>query len=462
MQLSRKQYEATKLLTDPTVNSILYGGAIRGAKTAWGAITFFQLAKTYPNSRWCMMRADTPKITTNLLPSVANFYSKPEIAKDIAGFNQNKLEYTLKNGSIIKMFPESFNQDKTLSRFLGLEMNGFFLDELSEYQQVTWENAFVRAGSWLNAEPNIWGRKPRPLVLASCNPSKNWVKEVWYDRWVDGSLATKKPSWRYVPAKITDNPWVEKSYYDSLKENMTPENYQRFVDGDWEYVERKGNEWLYKFDYTQHVKKVKFNPNLPTFLTYDFNVLPYQTLLCFQVDVRPDGVHVIRFYKEYCFESPRNNAKDVTQAWIKDYPMVHGPMPVNYCGDKSGENRVPGLGDINAFIPVKQTLERYLHKGSDMIFRRQFFNEFARTMLNDILSGTLPIVIEIDELNCPKLIRDIQESMESDKGGIHKEKVKMTNGLTYEKNGHCVDAFKYGMLSVFEDMYVKRYHNKQY
>lgn len=450
-------------MADPSVTATLYGGAIRGAKTSLLAVSNYLKAVSFPNSRWCIMRADTPRITTNLLPSVANFYSKPELAQNIKSFNQNKLEFYFKNGSMIKLFPESFNQDKTLSRFLGLEMNGFSFDELSEFQQITYENAFVRAGSWLNAEPNKWGHKPKSSVDGSCNPTKNWVKEVWYDPWVDGSLATKKPHWRYIPAKITDNPWVSQEYFDSLKQNMNPMNYQRFVDGDWEYTERKGNEWLYNFDYTQHVRRnVKFNPNLPTWLTYDFNVLPYQTLLCFQVEQQASGEYIIRFYKEYCFESPRNNAKDVTQAWIKDYPMVHGPMPVNYCGDKSGENRVPGFGDVNAFIPVKQTLERYLHKGSDMIFRRQFFNEFARTMLNDILSGTLPIVIEIDELNCPKLIRDIQESMEDEKGGVHKEKVKMTNGLAYEKNGHCVDAFKYGLLSVFEDMYVKRYHNRQY
>lgn len=459
--MSRKQFEATKLLTDPTVTSLLYGGAIRGAKTAWGALTMFQLAASFPNSRGCMMRADTPKITTNLLPAVTNFYSKPEIKKDIKSFNKNTLEFTLNNRSVIKMFPESYNQDKTLSRFLGLEMNWFFLDELSEYQQITWENAFVRAGSWLNAEPNKWGHDPRALVMASCNPSKTWVKDLWYDPWVNNGRVHPNPKWRYVPAKITDNPWVKQSYLDGLKETMSPMNYRRFVDGDWEYVENQGNEWLYQFDYTRHVKNVTYRPDLPTFLTYDFNVVPYMTLLAFQVE-QINGYWFIRFYDEYCLENPKNNIRDVSAAWINDYPKKYGPQPVSFCGDKSGENRIPGLGEEKAFNEVKRSLRPFLHNASDRVFRHQFFNEFARTMLNDAFSGVLPIVVEIDQKRCPTLIRDIQDSLENKDGGITKVKAKYPNGVVYEKNGHPVDAMKYGFLSVFSEVYLRQYHNKQF
>lgn len=460
--MSPKQLEATRMLTDPKVSALLYGGAIRGAKTAWGALTMFQLAASFPNSRGCMMRADTPKITTNLLPSVSNFYSKPEIKRYIKSFNKNTLEFTLKNRSVIKMFPESFNQDKTLSRFLGLEMNWFFLDELSEYQQVTWDNAFVRAGSWLNAEPNKWGHYPRALVMASCNPSKTWVKDKWYDPWINNGRVHPNPKWRYVPAKITDNPWVKQSYLDGLKETMTPMNYRRFVDGDWEYVERSGNEWLNKFDYTQHVKPVAYDKTRPTFLTFDFNVVPYSTMLCFQVR-QENGVTYISFYDEFCLA----NVRECVRAWILEYPTKFGPAPVSYCGDRSGENRVAGFGDIRAFHEVQKELKRYTHQGSDRIFRKQFFNEFARTLLNDALTGIMNsgmrVVVEIDQTRCPNLIRDIQDTLENKDGGFTKEKaVYPETGIAYEKNGHCVDAMKYGFLSVFSEEYLTQYHSKPY
>lgn len=411
-----------------------------------------------------MMRASMPLITTNLLPSVRYFYSMPGIAKDIKSFNAVQMEFHFHNGSMIKMFAESFNQDKDLTRFHGLEMNGFFFDELSEFQQKTWEKAFERAGAWMNAKMNKWGHFPRPLVLASCNPTKNWVKDLWYDPWVDGRLAIEKPGWRYVPAKITDNPFVKPSYLKSLKENMTPINYRRFVSGDWNYQEAVGNEWLYNFDYSSHVKPVAYNPNLPTYLTYDFNVLPYMTLLAFQISTE-EGRTYVRFYKEYCLEHPHNSARDVTKAWIRDYGTKYSDRrpPVYYCGDAAGESRIPGFGELKAFNPVREELKPFLHNNSDKVLKRNFFNEYARTMLNDILSQHVPIIVEIDELNCPKLIRDLQESREGENGGLLKEKIKHPiTGQMYEKNGHCTDAFKYGFLSAFDSLYFDKYHNRQY
>lgn len=466
LYVSRKQNEATQLLANPDVTALLYGGAIRGAKTAWISLTMHHLASSFPNSRACIMRADTPRITTNLLPSVLNFYQKPAIAKTIKSFNKNTLEFTLFNKSTIKLFSESYNQDKTLSRFLGLEMNWFAFDELSEFQEATWEAALVRAGSWLNAGVNKWGHKPRRLVLASCNPSKEWVKKEWYDRWSEGRLEAEKPNWRYVPAKITDNPWVDQEYLDDLKRTMSPMNYQRFVEGDWEYVESQGNEWIYRFDYTRHVKQVAYNPNLPTFLTYDFNVLPYQTLLAFQVE-EIDGVWYIRFYDEFCLESPKNNVRDVSIEWASKYRSAGRMAPLFYCGDASGENRIPGFGEQRAFNEVRRTLAPFgLHSSSNRVFTRQFFNEFARMFLNDCFSGVsrggLPIVVEIDQKRCPTLIKDIQVTLENKDGGFTKVKAFNKNGLAFEKNGHCVDAMKYGFLSVFSDVYLRQYHNKQF
>lgn len=449
------------LLSDPIVNFLLYGGAIRGAKTIWLGITFAELAKLYPNSRWAIMRADRPKITNNLLPSISWLYSEPGIKEYIV--KSNKADYTFHfwNGSVVQLFPESFNSDKDMSRFHGLEVNGFGLDELSEFQKQTLEKCFERAGAWLNAKPSIFGKEPRPLVLASCNPTKNWVKELIYDPYIAGTL---QPEWRYVQAKVSDNPYVKESYKTNLKKNMTYANYQRFVDGDWEYVEPLGHEWLFNFSYTQHVKSVSYIKDLPTYLTFDFNVWPYMTMLCFQVvPVQETGGFQVRIYDEFCLAHPKNTVKEVCQAWIKEYPEVHGSVPVNYCGDASGENQIPGFGDVRAFNAVRTTLAKYLHGSSNRVYKKGFFNEFLRPFINDCLSGFLPIEIIIDEKKCPNLIKDVQETLESPTGGFFKEKVKdPKTGITYEKNGHCVDALKYGVLSVFSHVYEDKYHKKNY
>jgi len=461
MKLSRRQWEATQELANPNVNALLYGGAIRGGKTYWLAITNYMLAMSFPNSRWAIMRATRPMITMNLLPSVNSFYSQPAIYKHIANVNKSDLTYTFKNGSIIQLIAEQYNQDKDLARFHGMEFNGFSFDEISEFQEKTFEKVFERAGAWQNAKPNKWGHKPRPLVLGSCNPTKNWVKTRWHDPWESGTLPEK---WRYIPAKIYENPFIDLSFLESIKANMSTLNYNRFVDGNWNYQESIGNEWLYKFNYSHHVNdKVEHNPNLPTYLTYDFNVLPYMTLLAFQIE-EIDGAYYVKFYDEFCLEHPQNSAREVTKEWVKKYRTgLHNHAPVYYCGDAAGESRVPGFGEVKAFNEVRKELQGYIHNESDKIFKGQFFNEYARTFLNDILDQRIPIIVQINEKRCPKLIRDIQESREDATGGLLKEKIRHpVTGQMYEKNGHCTDAFKYAFLSAFPKVYLDKYHRKQY
>lgn len=444
-----------EMLGNPRINFLLYGGAIRGAKTIWLAITFAYLAIFYPNSRWAIMRSDGPKIKTNLLPSVNLIYNNPEIARHIVKRNMSDNTYTFSNGSVITLFAEQYTQDKDLSRFHGLEVNGFGLDELSEFQQITFDKCFERAGSWLNAGVGPNGMKPRALVLATCNPTKNWVKTEIYDKWVAGTM---KKTWAYLQAKVYDNPYVPKSWLRNLKENMTAVNYQRFVDGDWEWVESNGHEWLHEFNYTTHVQKVDYQKAMPSYLTFDFNVWPYMTMLCFQVEETQAGYRV-RFYDEFCLEHPKNTAEDCCKAWIKKYPNVYGAKPVMYCGDASGENGIPGYGTKNAFNAVREALARFLTSSSNKVYKKQFFNEFLRKFLNDMLGGTLPIEIWIDEERCPKLIKDIQETLESPTGGFVKVKaVDPKTKVKYEANGHCTDAFKYGLLSVFSQLYEEKYH----
>lgn len=447
------------MLRDPQVSFMLYGGAIRGAKTIWLAIMFAYLAIFYPNSRWVILRSDRPKIKTNLLPSINLIYNHPEISRYIVDRNRTDLTYTFDNGSVVQLFAESYTQDKDMTRFHGLEVNGFGLDELSEFQEQTLDKCFERAGSWLNAKPGPNGKKPRALVLATCNPTKNWVKTRIYDKHIEGILPE---GWRYLQAKVTDNPFVKRSWVANLKKNMTPVNYQRFVDGDWEYVVSNGHEWIFNFNYTQHVRKTDYIKDVPSYLTFDFNVWPYMTMLCFQLEkakINGEEGYRVRFYDEICLEHPRNDAAECCKEWIKRYPKVYGRVPVNYCGDASGENRIPGFGDKKAFNEVRKALADYTHASSDRVYRKQFFNEFLRKFLNDIFGGYLPVEIWIDETRCTKFIKDLQETIEDPKGGFVKEMVvDPKTKVKHEKNGHCVDAGKYGLLSVFSQLYEERYH----
>ena len=122
----------------------------------------------------------------------------------VAGWDKQSQIVTFKNGSELLFMGENYDTDKDFDRFKGLEINGAGIDEINECQEGLLYKVLERAGSWLNAE----GRPPI-VVMGTCNPSNNWVKELVYDKWKESNLP---PTWAYIPSKITDNPHIPEDY----------------------------------------------------------------------------------------------------------------------------------------------------------------------------------------------------------------------------------------------------------
>ena len=63
------------------------------------------------------------------------------------------------------------------------------------------------------------------------NPSKGWVKELFFDRYKKGALPAH---WKYISSRVFDNPFIasDEKYMTSLKD-MRPNQYKMFVEGDW-------------------------------------------------------------------------------------------------------------------------------------------------------------------------------------------------------------------------------------
>ena len=151
------------------------------------------------------------------------------------------------------------------------------MDEINECQEVTLLKLIERAGSWQHS-PGCPIR-----ILATCNPTNNWVKDRFYDKWVKGTLPT---GWAYVPAKISDNPHLSKEYVEGLK--MLPLfQYKVFVEGEWDIQLKVGGEFYKCFELDQHVKKTKYDPSIPIHISWDDNVNPYLPCGIFQIIKTP-------------------------------------------------------------------------------------------------------------------------------------------------------------------------------
>lgn len=225
LETSVKQNEFIEAVFSGKYNYLAFGGGIRGTKTWTGLIILIMLMKMYPGSRWAIVRKDLPTLRRNTLPSINKL--RFTVHNFLGEINQSTWTYTAENGSELIIFPESYATDPDLDRWKGLEVNGFLLEEANELVEKAFYKAIERAGSWV-----IPGNVPQPpiLVLLTFNPAANWVRRIFYEPWRAGTMPSR---FFFLPATVADNPWASDEYKESLK-NLTPEDYRRFVLGEWE------------------------------------------------------------------------------------------------------------------------------------------------------------------------------------------------------------------------------------
>lgn len=234
---------STKVLFEPTpkqaqymeavfsgkYTQLMYGGAIRGGKSFVSVAILYLLCKLYPGSRWAVVRKDLPTLKRNTVPILRKLMPQG-FASILGGGNPHTVRCI--NGSEILIFPESASGDKDLNRWRGLEVNGFLLEEANEIGHGAFEKAIERAGSW-TIEGLTEEQHPPPLILLTCNPANNWVKEVFYEPFRNGTM----PEHRfYLPANPLDNPYVRQAQlteWERWKEE-SPSKYKAMILGDWE------------------------------------------------------------------------------------------------------------------------------------------------------------------------------------------------------------------------------------
>lgn len=226
IRLFAKQDEFAAAALSGRYRYLTYGGAIRGGKTVVLLSIFFVLCRVYPGSRWCLTRADLPKVKRNLLPTFNKF--KPDFFGPV-----NKSDWICRaaNGSEIVFMPESLKDDPEGDRFRGLEVNGFGNEEAGEIAEETFNRQMERAGTWtiLGDDGDPLEHQPPALILNTVNPTLSWPKRRFHDPHQAGTL---EAPYFYLPARADDNPHISAELREGWKA-MPESEYRRFVLGDW-------------------------------------------------------------------------------------------------------------------------------------------------------------------------------------------------------------------------------------
>lgn len=450
-----KQEEFINAVLSGKYNFVTYGGSIRGGKTIALLCLFVLLSRIYPGSRWAIVRKDLPVIKSNLYPSWNKI--KPERFIKSAPTDHNQHTVTFSNGSQIIFFPESYQTDKDQNRWRGLEVNGFGFEEINECQQVSLGKAFERAGSYI-----IKGAKhqPKPIVVATCNPTQGWFKQIVYEPWKKGILQS---NWLYIQSKIYDNiPLLteQPDYLPSLKANLTFYEYEVFVEGNWDVQLKTGNEFLRGFELGKHVKPVNYTEGVPICISIDSNVYPYIAITAWQLINKGTG-WVIRQIHELPASDPDNTASSAGRKiaeWLKstgtkDRVYLYGDHSTKASNNIDDSKR-------SFFKIVDENIRKYGFKTEDKLLPHvpvASLGDFINAIFKEEIQG---IEFEIGE-NCKKSINDYIQSKTAKDGTILKEIVSATPLMpSHQKNGHLVDTLKDFVAQAFKDEYNKYLSSK--
>ena len=437
MKLTPKQTKAYKLAHSKGLQFILFGGAIRGGKTYWLLLTLISLCSKYPKSRWVVVRESLPTLKRNTLVTFEEIMNSG-LHHHVADFNRETWVCTFKNGSQIMFMSESYDQDKEYNRFRGLEINGAGVDELNECQEKLLYKLFERSGSWLHAQGN-----PPIIVLATCNPTHNWVKEKIYDRWKEDDLP---PTWAYIPSKITDNPHLPPEYLQSLKANMPPNDYLKFVEGDWEVMEKTENPFLHAYDPNRHESDtIELDRNKPILISVDFNLQPFcATVYQYYIDAK--GGH--HFY-----------AVDELSVSDGSIPKMIDELKSRYedllpscflTGDAMGKKGDLSQRDNASYY---EQLARGLKlRTSQIRVLPNPTHENSRAQCNYVLHNFPDLKIG---KNCPALKRDCR-SVEADASG----QIIKRNRKVITQQADMLDTFRYAINVFLGEWYVKSLKKK--
>lgn len=229
IQPTPKQWELFEAFDKPGLNHILTGGGVNSGKS-YGLCTLILIKMLqYPGIRVGLGRKNLTTLKITTLETFFKVLLEVGYPDEKYNYNQQKNRLKLDNGSEIFLLDmDYYPQQPNYERLQGLELTFAVCDEVGELPERTgYDVLSSRTGRHLNKKYGI-----KPMVISTCNPSENFIKEMFYIPWKNGILSDDRT---YIPALITDNPHVSPEYLQNLYNTLDDLQIKRLIKGDWDY-----------------------------------------------------------------------------------------------------------------------------------------------------------------------------------------------------------------------------------
>lgn len=261
--------------------------------------------------------------------------------------------------------------------------------------------------------------------------------------------------------------WNENNLPDNYIENRRAElseNEQLLLIEGYPFS-KTGGEFYSGFSRRIHVvPNIPINHSQSFHLSFDFNVVPYTSMLIAQVDyitkyinentqekqdfpsehTTPIEVMRIKICRESALKPPNNETEQQCEEFI-EFGKINGleGSDVLVYGDASGKNRIPGLGSLTMFKIIRRTLGTF-YNYNERVGKKNVGILSRRKLLNRIFEGKIPEVEIYIDASCKLLIMDLEFLKQSPDGKKYKEaETDKATGKSYEKYGHMSDCLDY-------------------
>lgn len=223
-----KQFKALELLDDKVTTELLYGGSVSSGKSRIACYWLILSCLKFPGTRYLLGRARLLNLKRTTIKTFLDI-SKEWNIEHLFTFNRQDNVIKWANGSeIVLMDLFQYPSDPDFVKLGSMELTGAVIDEGGEVS----EKAYRILKTRLRYKLKEYGLIPKLFICS--NPSKNWLYNIFYQPYNDGTLPDYR---RFIQALPTDNKYNSKDYLDSL----TPESlgmgvYKMLMLGDWDYA----------------------------------------------------------------------------------------------------------------------------------------------------------------------------------------------------------------------------------
>ena len=251
-------------------------------------------------------------------------------------------------------------------------------------------------------------------------------------------------------------PWPEKHSLESIRkiQKESPRTFAALYQQNPRPVQI-GGEVYYGFNTNQHITEVKYKPELPLHISWDFNRLPYTTCLIAQVEVVGEFTEV-RFIDELCLPDPARTKGTAQRFFQKYYHGLGHKTGLFIYGDPSGKNEDSKTekGENNYKLITNELT--IMHPQVRGINSAAPSVDMRINWINDVLENNYGNIKILIDPKCTYLINDMQYIKIDPKGGKLKEK-GMIPGIETpcEIYGHTSDALEYLLCQVFNTEYLR-------